>query len=34
LTVSGTAMISGIILWTVMIRRRLYREMGATSFRL
>jgi hypothetical protein len=34
LSVFGTAMISGTILWTIMIRRRLYRETGTTTFRL
>jgi hypothetical protein len=30
ITVSGTAMICGFILWTLMIRRSLYREVSAT----
>jgi uncharacterized membrane protein len=33
LTVSGTALIVGFITWSVMIRRRLYREVGTTAFR-
>jgi hypothetical protein len=31
LAVSGTAMISGFILWTMMVKRRLYREVEATK---
>ncbi|MBU7004271.1 MAG: hypothetical protein HXS50_01795 [Theionarchaea archaeon] len=34
MSVFGTAMISGTLLWTIMIRRRLYRETGTTTFRL
>ncbi len=34
LAVFSTALISGFVLWTIMIRRRLYREVGATAFRL
>ncbi len=30
LVVTSTLMITGFILWTVMIRRRLYREVGTT----
>ncbi|MBU7004021.1 MAG: hypothetical protein HXS50_00545 [Theionarchaea archaeon] len=30
LSVTGTAMVTGVILWTVMVRRRLYREVGTT----
>ena len=30
LTVSGTAIICGIVLWTLMVRRRLYREVKIT----
>jgi len=33
-TVFGVAMISGTALWTIMVRRRLYRETRTTSFRL
>jgi uncharacterized membrane protein len=33
LSVSGTALIVGFVLWTVMIRRRLYREVETTAFR-
>jgi len=31
LAVTGTAMISGFILWTMMVKRRLYREVEATK---
>jgi len=31
-TVSGTAMLAGVILWTLMIRRSAYREVGTTRF--
>jgi hypothetical protein len=30
INVSGTTMICGFILWTLMIRRRFYREVTAT----
>ena len=30
LVVAGTGMICGFFLWTVMVRRRLYREIGIT----
>ncbi len=30
LVVTGTAMVSGVVLWSVMIRRRLYRRMVTT----
>lgn len=30
LTVSGTAILCGVILWTLMVRRRLYREVRIT----
>ena len=30
LTVSAASLISGVILWAVMVRRRLYREIGVT----
>lgn len=33
LIVTSTLMITGILLWTVMIRRRLYREVGITRAR-
>lgn len=33
LAVSGTALIVGFTLWTLMIRRRLYREVKTTAFR-
>jgi hypothetical protein len=32
-TVTATAMIAGSFLWFVMIRRRLYREIGTTRIR-
>jgi hypothetical protein len=31
LTVTSTLMISGFIIWTVMVRRRLYRQVGTTQ---
>ena len=31
LAVTGTAMVAGFTLWTVMVRRRLYREVGTTK---
>lgn len=30
-TVSGTAMVTGFLLWSLMIRRALYREVGTTK---
>jgi uncharacterized membrane protein len=30
LTVSGTAIICGVVLWSLMVRRRLYREVNIT----
>ena len=30
LVVSGTSLAAGFILWSVMVRRRLYREIGVT----
>jgi len=30
LSVTGTAMFTGFVLWSVMVRRRLYREVGTT----
>lgn len=33
-TVSGTGMISGAIVWTLMVRRTAYREVGVTRFNL
>jgi uncharacterized membrane protein len=32
LSVSGTGLLAGFVLWSVMIRRRLYREVGGTRF--
>ena len=34
LAILATAMICGSVLWALMIRRRLYREVQATTFRL
>ena len=31
-TVSGTAMLAGVVLWTLMIRRSAYREVRTTRF--
>ena len=31
-TVSGTGMMCGAILWTLMVRRAAYREVGTTRF--
>ncbi|MBU7004488.1 MAG: hypothetical protein HXS50_02890 [Theionarchaea archaeon] len=33
LAVTGTALIAGVILWSIMVRRRLYREVKRTKFR-
>ena len=33
LAVSGTCMVTGFVLWTLMVRRRLYREVGTTRSR-
>jgi uncharacterized membrane protein len=30
LSIAGTAMVAGFVLWSVMVRRRLYRETGVT----
>jgi hypothetical protein len=32
LAVSGTGLFAGFLLWSVMVRRRLYREVGGTRF--
>lgn len=32
LAVSGTAMVAGVLLWTIMVRRRLYKEVRVTKF--
>jgi uncharacterized membrane protein len=32
LTVSGTSLIVGLLVWSLMVRRRLYREVGTTGF--
>jgi hypothetical protein len=31
--VSGTSMVAGVLLWTLMVRRRLYREVEITRLR-
>jgi hypothetical protein len=31
LVISGTSMITGFVLWTLMVRRRLYREVQVTK---
>jgi uncharacterized membrane protein len=33
-TVSGTAMVTGFILWTLMVRKAAYRAVGVTRFQL
>jgi hypothetical protein len=30
LVVSGTSMVAGVVVWTLMVRRRLYREVKVT----
>ena len=30
LSVTGVSLFSGLIVWTLMVRRRLYREVGET----
>jgi len=32
LAVTGTSMVCGFLLWLLMIRRRLYREVRTTRF--
>lgn len=32
LSVSATSLLCGLVIWTLMIRRRLYREVGTTTF--
>ena len=32
LSVMGTSLLTGVILWSLMVRRRLYRDVGATRF--
>ncbi len=32
LAVTGTSLACGFVLWSLMVRRRLYREVGATKF--
>lgn len=34
LVVSATSMLTGAVVWTIMVRRRLYREVGETRLRL
>jgi hypothetical protein len=31
LTVTGTAMVAGFIMWTIMVRRKLYKEVSSTK---
>jgi hypothetical protein len=33
LVAASTLIVSGVLLWTLMVRRRLYRQIGATRFR-
>jgi uncharacterized membrane protein len=33
LTVTGTSLLCGVVLWTTMIRRRYYHDVGMTRFR-
>ena len=33
-TISGTAMISGAVMWTLMVRKAAYRQVGVTRFNL
>ena len=33
LTVLGTLLLCGFLLWGLMVKRRLYREAGATRFK-
>jgi len=32
LTVAGTSIITGVVVWTLMVRRRLYKQVAATRF--
>lgn len=32
LTVAGTSIVVGVVVWSLMVRRTLYREVGATRF--
>ncbi len=32
LTMTATALVAGVVLWTLMIRRRMYTEVGATRY--
>jgi hypothetical protein len=34
LAVTGISLVAGTSLWSLMIRRRLYKEMGSTRLRL
>jgi hypothetical protein len=34
LVITGTSMIAGTVLWTLMVRRRLYREVGETRLKM
>jgi len=33
LSVTGTSLVCGFLLWTLMIRRRMYKEVAYTQFR-
>ena len=33
LALTATSLVCGVLVWALMIRRRLYREVGMTSFR-
>ena len=33
LSVTGTSLVVGFILWSMMVRRKLYREVATTGFR-
>jgi hypothetical protein len=32
LAVTGTCLAAGFVLWTLMVRRRLYKEIAVTKF--
>ncbi len=34
LVVTGTSMMAGVVLWTLMVKRKLYREVGETKLRV
>jgi hypothetical protein len=33
LAITATSLVCGVLVWALMLRRRLYREVGMTSFR-